>query len=320
MKKLLIFIVLAALAYCAYWFVAARILPEKIETQIQTLTQDTAKITHGPIKISGFPAAFKSDISPVNMTGEGWSADIDTLKARAPAYLPTSVKMEHDGRATFNVESGLFKGIYTTQTETATLDSSLTSRLSRETLINAKNIQITATPGSVWPVQSAGSIYVRRDIARKSYAVDFDLKDITLDASRLGDIGQLLGPRAQGISGDILITRDVASETPFGAQSGDIITAQKIIFNWGELKFDGQFNLVRNNGVLSGNITLLTEDPAALIKAAQREGMIPRQASFLLDMLLSSLPKNDAGQYELPIIVTNGDMSLGPLPLGRLPF
>jgi len=320
MKKLLIFVVLAALAYCAYWFAAARILPGEIETQIQTLTEDTATITHGPIKISGFPAAFKSDVSPVKMAGEGWSADIDMLTARAPAYLPTSVKMEHEGRAAFNIENGLFKGIYTTQTETATLDSSLTSRLSQETVINADNIQITAAPGSLWPVQTAGSIYMRRDIARKSYAVDFNLKDITLDASRLGDIGQLLGPRAQGVSGDILITREAASETPFGAQSGDVIAAQKIVFNWGELNFDGRFNLTRNNGVLSGNIMLLTEDPAALIKAAQREGMIPRQASFLLDMLISSLPKNDVGQYELPIIVTNGDMMLGPLPLGRLPF
>jgi len=320
MKKLIIFIVLAALAYCAYWFAAAHFLPGKIETQIQTLTEDTATITHGPIKISGFPAAFSSDVSPVKMTGDGWTADIDTLTARAPAYLPTSVKMEHDGRANFNIQDGLFKGIYTTQTETATLDSRLTSRLSQETIINAKNVQITSAPGSVWPVQSADSIYVRRDIARKSYAVDFDLRDVTLDAARLGDIGQLLGPRARGVSGDILISREAASETPFGAQTGDVITAQKITFDWSELKFDGRFNLTRNNGTLSGEIMLLTEDPGALIKAAQREGMIPQQASFLLDMLISNLPKNEAGQYELPISVSNGDMSLGPLPIGRLPF
>lgn len=320
MKKLLIFIVLAALAYCAYWFAAAHFLPEKIEDQIQTLTEDTATVEHSPIKISGFPAAFKSDVSPLKMSGDGWSADIDTLTARAPAYLPTSVKMAHDGRAMFNIQKGLFKGVYNTQTEAATLDSALTSRLSRETIINAKNIHITSAPGSVWPVQSADRIYIRRDITRKSYAVDFDLRDVVMDAERLGDIGQLLGARAQGVSGDILITRESGSETPFGAAQNDVITAQKVIFNWGDLKFDGRFNLTRGNGTLSGEITLFTDDPAALIKAAQREGMIPRQASFLLDMLLSGLPKNETGQYELPISVRNGDMSLGPLPLGRLPF
>ncbi len=320
MKKLIIILVLAALAYCVYWFAAARFLPNQIEGQIQTLPEDTAKVEHGPIKISGFPAAFKSDVSPVKMSGEGWSAVIDTLTARAPAYLPTSVKLQHDGRANFNIHKGLFKGIYDTQTESATLDSALTSRLSQETIINAKNITITSAPQSVWPIQSASRIYMRRDMARKSYAVDFKLNDITLDASRLGDVGQLLGSQAEGISGDILITRETVNETPFGAADGDVIAAQKIIFDWGDLKFDGRFNLTRNNGTLSGDITIFTNDPAALIKAAQREGMLPRQAGFLIDMLISSLPKNNADQYELPISVSNGNMSLGPLPLGRLPF
>lgn len=320
MKKLMIFISVILAAYCAYWFAVAAFLPRKVTTELQALSEDQITIETAPVSISGFPLKFRAELSPVTLSGRGWRARFDNMQANAPAYLPTSVTLTHNGPAQFSIESGLFKGRYHTETPMARVDSGLTSRLSRRTEVTAQNVSVVAAPGSAWPVTFAQSINVVRDIGRTDYGMEFELSGLTVDASKLGDMGRLLGPNAQAISGSFVIRRNAPSETPFGAADNDHIIAEAIHFNWGELKFDGTLDLTRENGELSGDITLLTEDPGAIIRAAQREGMIPRNAGILIDMFLSGLPKNDDGVYALALTVKRGNMSLGPISLGRVPF
>ncbi|WP_017931305.1 DUF2125 domain-containing protein [Robiginitomaculum antarcticum] len=320
MIKLIIVLVLSALVYCVYWFVAAEILPDKVTTELKSLSEDNMTVVTAPIKISGFPLRFRSDLSPVRLSGAGWSANFDHMEANAPAYLPTSVTLTHEGPAQFSIDHGLFSGVYETQTPMARVDSSLTSSLSRQTEVTAKDVTVYAAEGSVWPVTFAQSIYVLRDVGRKDYTLTFDLTDITVEASKLGDMGRLLGPNAQAVRGRFVITRELISDAPFGAAKNDRIIAEKIVFNWGDLQFDGTLDLIRDGGDLSGEINLLTEDPGAIIRAAQREGMIPQGAGILIDMFLSGLPKNDDGVYELDLTVRRGELSLGPIGMGRLPF
>lgn len=320
MKKLIIGLVIAALLYCAYWFIASRAVASGAHDKIEQYRAQGYTITHSDIAVGGFPARFNADIGPVSITApagrlgnSGVKAVLETADISAAAYMPLAWTLTHSGPGQFDIPAGPKRWIFETQTRAADIEATAGALGGIKALkIDAQTIAVTTAGSDAPPVKSVDAL--NYSFNRKGDAAIYTVlaNDITLVAGSLGQVERALGSVINNISG-VMNVAAYGSETP-SYESNDFSLL------WGPADMGGAFNLTRSNAGLSGTIALIVANEQALIKELTAKGILSSGEAMLAGLMIGGLPKTEDGRRKITLKAQNGDLSLGPIKLGRLPF
>ncbi|MEE9347437.1 MAG: DUF2125 domain-containing protein [Robiginitomaculum sp.] len=313
MKKLALAVIGFILLYCAYWFIASRQIESRFSEKLAA--QTGYDISHAPIKISGFPLAFNSKLGPFSITArapKSASATAQNLSLSGKAYMPLSWVARHHGPASLSIPMGDSLWSYDTQTETAIIDAGVSALggLSRLN-VTASAIAVTPTSERALPVRSIEKLLYDFRLKGKNAAYTFDAKALAFDPDALGQYGRAFGNQIEQAKGTMAVS-------DYGLANAHY-TSEDFTLTWGPAQFGGGFDLTASAAGHSGVIDLIVADEAALLQTLVDGGIIGAFEAMGASLVISGMPKDERGRH-LKLTVIDSRVSLGPVPLGKLPF
>ncbi|MEP5155071.1 DUF2125 domain-containing protein [Planktotalea sp.] len=328
MKRLLIVITTAAALYAGYWFVGSSGAKGGFEQWFDDRRSEGWVSDYQSIETKGFPSRFDTTITDISL------ADPDTGVAYTAPFLQIfalSYKPEHLIAVWPNKQSlsnPLGKAAITSEDMRASLIVKKNTSLALEKAnYVTETLAIQMDSGDTFAASKALVAVELVPASVNTYHFGVDLKDVSLPQPK--------GIRLEvGILPEALQYARVDATAAFDA-AWDLdalqnkrpqptrIDVKLIEAKWGqlELRLAGGFD-VDAQGRASGKITVKAQNWRDILAISEASGAIPSQLVRPIEQglnLLSSLSGN-RNTLDLPLDLENGQMKLGPIPLGPAPL
>ena len=328
MKRLTYFVAIIALIYSGYWAAGAFALKNGMQSQLTQMTDEGWTVAYDTLNTRGFPSRFDTTVTDLNVTtpDQSTSYAASMLQVLALSYRPNNAiiafppeqSLTLDGLPILIESAGLRASVSANANTSLSLDQvsaeaqSLSFALGQGQLSALSDLLVAARESSaapytydayftatdvVWPSLILGQLPIDGGLPQTISNVTFDAGitlDRALDRHTLpnwqSDPGQLRGMNLRAFS-----------------------------MNWGpfEISGNGSFT-VDETGTPDGTITLTLNDWQGLLDVVQSTGMLPAQYQFMAQSMGQTLSQGEKTMV-LPITVQNGNLSVGPLPLGPSP-
>ncbi len=318
MKLLLIIVLTVAALYAAYWVVVSRNLDRGLRTGIAAAEAQGWTITTSDLSTQGFPSRFDIAAADLVVTAPGgaltWTAP--WLRTAALSYQPNRVIVTLPPRQQIQLQrqqltldsTGLRASLGVAANRTLAL-SALTAE--------AQSLSIGSDLG--WTMASGAALFALRPQAAvdATYDVYLGLADL-----RPGlDLPSAPAGPAQ-LTVDAVVTLDrPLDRTGMGAARPAItaVALSDVTMTWGDLALTGRGTLtVDQTGTPTGQVSLTVTGWQDAIGLLAEAGIIQPGVMPTLTQMAGMMARAD-GTLPLPITFRNGNMALGPLPLGPAP-
>lgn len=329
------FVLLAGGAYTAYWFITANILEDIVASWVEQRRDEGYVVEVAQPHVTGFPTAFHMDLGePVieaPLHGGGWRWEGSRLLGEAkitnPWHILFSTPGHHElkapgpgGMQTFTADAADVAGEFKLEPEGglqhATLDlAGVTLSLPNQEPVKIEQARLRLVPGPLAAAApTAASATAHLQLVGLSLPQDRLPGGLDSRVDRVELAAMLRGLIPPGAPGDALRAwRD----------AGGVVEVEKLLAEWGPLRFsgDGTFALderMQPIGAMSAAIKGL--EPAAEQLAAA--GLISPKDARLVTLAGTALarPADDGGtEVRMPLRLQQQTLSLGPVPLLRLP-
>ena len=311
--------VLGVALWSGYWWVATRAIERGIQNELMRLAATGVRIGCADQRVSGFPFRFAMQCTPISAEGaDGSSGTMTGLTVTSPAYNPSRM----DLAATAPLSARFADG------SSAVLAWSLV----RASLhFDTKGMTGMAVSVEKPDLRAGGSAPLTADLAElhTSLHPQGTGSDVSLTARDVAlptlEVPGTLKLTAALEDGGFAARADAASFVRRLAQEGTSgrLTEFQLSAGGAELRITGPF-AVDSRGELSGSFKVALVDPQRLTDLLAR-GLginLPLPSSDSLAGLLSGFgsPAVDGRPaLTLPVEVRRGKMTMGFVPLGRLP-
>jgi len=337
-------VILAAAAYSIFWYIMAGRVADNLTGFIIQAGQNGVDIRCPGLRKSGFPLRLDLSCSslavaqkPALHAAGGGNAGLSAnsgfsyaggfVSAGAPVYAPHWISLALGAPASLKLP-GLPQPL-AAGWQNLECEGDFTARHPRNLSLSAEKPSIAHLP-FISRGAAVAADFIRFDSRQKAdgrAALTLSFDNLAVPYSESGEQKQL--PAAEGAA-DIRIEDGAAfyAILPQLLQSGDtsLLRGRKgeirqIALNFaggGGVSLAGPFS-VAEDGRLNGEISLTIKDSAALLRTMR--AVAPAQADNLekLFFVLNAMPKNAAGEPQLPLYIHNGRVQVSFLRLGKLP-
>ncbi|WOI56965.1 DUF2125 domain-containing protein [Palleronia sp. LCG004] len=324
MRKVILVVVAAAIVWSGYWFVGAAALDRGIDAALDELRAEGWRIEAADRGISGFPNRFDTSFDALEIQApDGDRLTMPFFQILALSYKPNEII------AIFPPEISLDRGGQVVRLTNEDARGSVTFRTSPDLPLDH-------------------SAFVIEDLLIESDGIDFSMDELRFATrippgapdARHQNIGlsatgivlpEQIGRRIEATGlGPIEVLRvdatlDFAAPIDRHALGNqpriDKIDLHDLALDWGGIGLDGEGLIeIGADGLPMGDIDLTLENVDRAIEVAVAAGLIPGNRAAMITQGLSFLGGSGTeGRVTLPLRFADGDMMLGPIPLGPAP-
>lgn len=327
MRRLLIAVPILAALWSGYWFGVARLLERGANGWFVAQTEAGMMAGHDGLRVTGFPLWFKLDVTRPHLadpeTAIGWSAPEARLSAQA--WMPWRVTLDLPNQQVVSL----------TGQEVTISSSSLTASLAVAPQIASPLAAIDLAGDGVSLLSSQGwSVAIARLTASTQRSADDPLTyDLLAEATSItpddGFRSRLAGrsPLPELIDGlrlDAAFTLSAPLDRS-AAQTQPHVTALTVrdaTVTWGDLVLSASGALAPDaNGVAEGQIDLRLTAWRELVPVLVAARLVTPEVAPTVTRALEVMAKDPSTTVlDLPLVMSEGWMRLGPIPLGPAPL
>ncbi len=307
-----------AALYSGYWFVAANAAREGAETALAEAGARGIEVQHQGLDLTGFPSRFDLTLTEPRVSGAGWRWQAPFAQVFALSYspwklisaLPNTQRLEVAGQGIEIASTRMQASLFLRPETVLPLDrfdavmegASLRGEAGWALGFASANASLIAQEGGA---QAAFRMLEIVPDQRVTAALNGALPAVVERFDVLADLGlsQPLGLRAEP-----------------AALTG--VTLREAHLVWGPLKLTAAGALVPDpQGLAEGMVDLRVEGWQQGLAAAEAAGVVPEHFRVMLRSVLENLAaqSDQPGVLKLPLVMAQGQMRLGPLPLGPAP-
>ncbi len=328
MRRLLIVVLLAALAWGGYWFIGARAVETGLANWIEQRRSEGWAADYATLRTRGFPNRFDTTITDLQLadpeTGVAWTAPI--FQILSLSYKPNHVI------AVWPEEQIIATPLEAVTITSDAIRASVVLKPGRSLELDRTVIELTdvslASDGG-WSARiESGSLASRQTVGRPdSHDIGFDAVGVwpSRDLLRLLDPGGGLPDVFERLHIETTIAFDAPWDRFAIEDRRPQITAlglNKLDAKWGGMDLQAAGKLtVDTVGVPSGRITVRARNWREMLQLAVMGGLIPAELAPTVEKalgLLADLSEN-ADTLDASLSFQNGIVSFGPIPLGPAP-
>lgn len=328
MRKLLFLLVLGSVLWSGYWFVGSSALRQGAEQWFADQAAQGMTAEKTSLSVAGFPNRFDLTVEGVRLadpqSGIGWQAPFAQVFAMTwkpwhiiAALPPEQVVTLPDQAITVTADG---------------LRASLRARPATDVPLAAVVVESGALLAASSQGWTAGADrFVASVLAAEGAPNDYDL---ALDVAGLAPAPALMTrlTAEAGLPATITIIqlRAVASLTaPIDRHAGQTrpqlaaLDLGQALINWGDLTATASGSIAPDDqGLASGRIEIAVTNWQRMVPALVAAGVVKPELSQTVENMMAALAQasGDPAVLNLPLVLDDGWMSLGPLPLGPAPM
>ena len=328
MRKLLFLLVLGTALWSGYWFVGSSALRQGEEQWLADQAAQGMTAEKTSLSVVGFPNRFDLTVEGVRLadpqSGIGWQAPFAQVFAMTwkpwhiiAALPPEQVVTLPDQAITVTADG---------------LRASLRARPATDVPLAAVVVESGALLAASSQGWTAGADrFVASVLAAEGAPNDYDL---ALDVAGLAPAPALMArlTAEAGLPATIatIQLRAVASLTaPIDRHAGQTrpqlaaLDLGQALINWGDLTATASGSVAPDDqGLASGRIEIAVTNWQRMVPALVAAGVVKPELSQTVENMMAALAQasGDPAVLNLPLVLDDGWMSLGPLPLGPAPM
>lgn len=328
MIRLLVVIIAAATLYAGYWFVGSNGATAGFERWFEERRAEGWVAEVEEVKTIGFPSRFDTTLTDISLadpdTGVAYNAPF--LQIFALSYKPEHLIAVWPNAQTFSSPFG--KAAVSSADMRASLIVKKNTALALEKAnFTTDDLAIEMDNGRAFGASKALVAVELTPTASNSYHFGLDLKDVSLPQPKglrleAGLLPEMLDYARADVTAEFDAPWDLNALQRARPQPTKV-SVKLIEAKWGqlELRLAGQFD-VDPQGRANGRITVKAQNWRDILTVSTATGAIPAQFARPIEQglsLLSGLSGN-RNTLDLPLDLKNGQMKLGPIPLGPAPL
>lgn len=331
MRLLFAIVVLAALGWGGFWFWNASMREQALSDWLES-RRAAGWVAEGEVRVTGFPNRVDAIVNGLDLANpeEGWSWSAPELQILSQTWKPLhviAVWPEHQTVATpydtVRIESSRMLG-------SVVFEPNLRLGLDHST-IELRDVAIAGETG--WRTGlGEGLLSVRKtpdpEAAPHSYDLDFNARRLSLPEgwSSRARQSRLLPETIDLGRVAAMLTFDKAWDRPAVEGEPPLLLAldlAEVRFSWGPLDLTGSGRLRADaDGFAEGRLDLVANNWRDMLDVAEDIGTIdPGVAGALRGALgIVAALAGDGDRLNVPLDFEDGEMRLGPVPIGRAPM
>lgn len=321
MRALTWIVLIVGVIYCGYWFVAAR----QAETAtLQALAEAEARgleVRHQGLSIAGFPNRFDLTLTEPDVyhmqSGTGWRAPF--LQVFALSYAPWNLIAALPNEQVLSLR-GQNVTVNSTRMQASLFLRPRPSLPVRDVKWVAEGASLRSDAGWSMGFASANLSLVGTEPGAE---VAFRVLDLVPDQRISAQLSSAGLPAAIGridALADLTLDRPVTlREAPPAVQA---IALRETHIDWGPVKVTGKGEVQADAlGFAEGTIELRIAGWRTAYDAARAAGLLPERMAVAVGSVLEHLASRsgEPDSIDLPLVMQQGRMMLGPMPLGPAP-
>lgn len=319
MRALAWIVVLLTALYGGYWFVGARAAERGATEALAEAARRGVEVRHQGLSVAGFPSRFDLTLTEPRVTAGGlaWQAPFAQILALSYkpwdliAALPNEQSLTAMGQTVAIGSTRMQASLFLTPRSDLPLD--------RFDAV-AEGTSLRSDAGWALGFGSANASLIAGEGGTAQAA--FRMLDLVPDQRLVAALNGALPATLERV--DLLA--DLTLEAPLalrGAQPAiSRVSLREAHLVWGPLKAMAAGDLVADpQGQAEGTVDLRIEGWQAGLAGLEASGLVPQQYRTALRSLLESLAaqSDEPGVLKLPLVLANGRMMFGPIPLGPAP-
>lgn len=311
---------LLALGYGGYWFVAANAARAGADHLIQSLRDDGVEVSLGNLAVRGFPSRIDTTATDLRLADpdRGIAWDMPWFQVLALSYRPNLIIAAWPDTQTLRVPGAVLTLHADEMRASAHVGLATDLPLDLATLQSGL---ITLDADSGWRAGASHLLAAFRRAGETDYDLFAELGELRLPAPVLarvdpGGTRPAVVPEVR-IEGRVHLSGPLSRDGQVGLLGLDLTEAR---FDWGDLGLSVTGSLTADaEGRAEGGLQIELRNWPALLELAMALGIL---APDDLPMWDAGLDAAAAGDQSLAATLTfaDGQMSLGPLPLGPSPL
>ncbi|SEO13046.1 hypothetical protein SAMN04488103_11296 [Gemmobacter aquatilis] len=324
MRALFWGIVVLAAIYGGYWFVGARAAERGAEAALVRLAGEGIAVKHDGLGVAGFPSRFDLTLTAPQVSiparGIGWAAPFAQIFSLSYkpwhliAALPEDQKLTLPGQALTLASTRMMGSLRLTPSPDLPL---------AEADAVAEGVSLRSDQGWALGFASANLRLARGE--GDNYEVALRVLDLVPDQAL---VAGLAGSGLPATVARLDALADVALDGPLALRDAvppaiSAVTLREANIVWGPLTLRATGRLVADaQGRGEGQIDLRVEGWRAGFEAAVALRLIPDRFVQAVESVLVQMETQSGapGVLTLPLVMRNGRMMLGPVPLGAAPL
>ena len=324
MRAVTVVVLALGVLWGGYWFVGSTALQKGVETWFTDQVAQGRIATSSKIEVHGFPNRFDLTVTDVHLadpvTGIGWDAPFAHVLSMTwkpwhlIAALPNTQTITLPDQVIGLASSKLQGSLKLVPGAALALDG-----------IVVDGVDLVATSSLGWVVKAA-----RAELATRQNASLTNGHEVNVTLTGLVPDSALMA-RAPGLPGLIdlaqvdLVAGFSAPIDRFAGKSrpeATTVVVKDATVRWGDLVVTAKGAVVADgNGLAEGRVNIHIEGWQKLVPVAVAMGLIKAEVAPTVEkmMRLFAQQSADGKSLDLPLVMTAGRMSLGPIPLGPAP-
>lgn len=321
------FVLLAAALYSGWWWWLASATRLQIDGWVARQNTMGRSVAYGGLVINGFPGRMQIKLAEIHAKDPegGWTFDIPSLQAELIPWAPDSINGHVVDPVSMQLDKGVLPGRYTLQAKSNALHLNAIDGGQMTLELDALHIADEGH-GDALDVASLTAT-LKRGTAPVLGTVDLAIRDLDYPARWRNAFGQHLErllTRLQ-LNGNELPAGPDAAAIRAWSNDGGAIDVQSLDLVHGVLGLNGEGTLALDNDLQPiGAFTARIAGFQAAIDQLVAAGMVRPDDGKLAKVVLGVMAKVPKGggplQISLPLTLQDRKLSVGPLPLVRLPM
>lgn len=325
MRALLTLVLVAAALWAGYWFVGSRALERSAEAWFAAQADQGRIAERESLTVAGFPSRFDLTVTEPHLedpaSGFGWRApfaQVFTLTYKPwhlIAALPNSQTLIAPGQEITLDSTRLRGSLIVTPNTSLALD---------RIAISGENLAARSSQG--WSLGATKARFATRQIDD-----DPSRHEVGIDITALAPDARLLTAAAEAGLPPVIDSAKLSAllgfTAPLDRHAGETrpelasLELNETLIAWGDLRLFATGALTITAGIPEGRIDFRLENWRKAVSLAVALGLIKPEVAPTWERMLGLLAAQsaDAEKLDVPLIFTEGRMSLGPLPLGPAP-
>jgi hypothetical protein len=334
MRKLLFLLIFATVLWSGYWFAGSTAIRSGAEGWFADAPAQGLVAEKGTLTVAGFPNRFDLTVTDLRLadpaSGMGWQAPFAQVFAMTwkpwhiiAALPPSQVVTLPDQEVTLAAEG---------------LRASLRAKPATDVPLAAIILEsgpFTATSTLGWTTGAArvvASISADEEVpgagdAPNAYVLSLDLGDLTPDPAATRAI--LEGAGLPPVIATVRVLATATTTAPLDRHAGDsnprlaALKLTDLAVVWGDLSVAAAGDIAPDDaGFAAGRIDIAITNWQPLVPAMVAAGAVQPELAQTVQTMLTALARDtgDENVLKLPLVLQDGRMSLGPLPLGPAPL
>lgn len=328
MRKLILLALVLTTAYSAYWFVGRSQVESGLKAALAEIDAGEYEVNYSDLRTIGYPSRFDTTISDLEFSEPTsrftWRAPFFQLFALS--YRPNEVIAFFPPEQEFNFD-GEVLSLITRDMRASGKVSASTALALRNVTLEADNPRLRTEEGAELAMASLIAAMRLQPETSQTYDLFLEARSIVLpEALRtLADPEGRLPPLLQNLrfEGDLNLTEPIELNNVEGktAQIAALHVGE-LALSWGDIHLSAIGDLTPDaQGLLNGNITFSARNWSQLMNLMAEAGIVPEGRRMLFEAVITQIDETPHISDTLTVTITidDGQMALGPLPLGPAP-